>query len=312
MKEIKRNSFLEKAELKHNGIYIYDIDSYNNSFTNIRIKCQIHGWFEQLPKNHLKGCGCPLCANTKRNKKRTFNKDIFINKSKDVHGDLYDYTSVKYVNCDTKVEIICKKHGSFHQTPYCHYKVGSGCIKCAENKNSKILLKTLPNFIKESTLVHDSYYSYNNCQYKGAKIKTTITCPKHGDFSQTPSDHTQGKGCKKCKSSKGEVFIRKLLKKQDFKFEEQKKFKGCINKLPLFFDFYIPEINCCIEYNGEQHYSPVKFFGGEKGFEVREKRDGIKYKFCYDNKINLIIIKHDNSSEETILSQLRNVKHRCG
>jgi len=305
MIKLRKSSFLEKALFKHNELYSYDLH-----FTNIRIKCKNHGWFEQTPKNHLKGSGCPLCANIKRNKKRKFNKDIFIEKSKALHGETYDYRNVKYVNCDTKVEIICSKHGSFFQSPYCHYKVGNGCIKCAEDKNSKNLTKKLSTFIKESSIVHDNYYSYNKSNYKGAREKLLITCPKHGDFLQTPSNHLKGKGCKKCSSSKGEKFIRKTLKESDIKFEEQKSFEGCRNKLPLSFDFYLPDHNMCIEYNGIQHYEPVKYFGGKKAFEIIKKRDNIKRKFCDKNQINMINIKYDNISKEIILSELRKSAHR--
>lgn len=62
----------------------------------------------------------------------------FIAEAKAIHGDKYDYTTVKYRNCDTKVEIICKKHGSFFQTPYNHCNKKQGCPKCAND-----LLKTI-------------------------------------------------------------------------------------------------------------------------------------------------------------------------
>ena len=120
----------------------------------------------------------------------------------------------------------------------------------------------------------------------------------------------KGKGCKKCSSSKGEKFIRKTLKESDIKFEEQKSFEGCRNKLPLSFDFYLPDHNMCIEYNGIQHYEPVKYFGGKKAFEIIKKRDNIKRKFCDKNQINMINIKYDNISKEIILSELRKSAHR--
>ena len=65
---------------------------------------------------------------------KKFNTQIFIDKSKEIHGDKYNYSQVDYKNCDTKVKIKCPEHGIFEQIPYLHYKKGSGCIKCAEKK----------------------------------------------------------------------------------------------------------------------------------------------------------------------------------
>ena len=57
------------------------------------------------------------------------NKNEFIKKSKEIHGDKYDYSLVDYINSKTKVKIICKEHGIFVQTPRSHV-TGSGCPLC--------------------------------------------------------------------------------------------------------------------------------------------------------------------------------------
>lgn len=53
----------------------------------------------------------------------------FIKKAKEVHGDIYDYSKVRYIRSAIKVEIICPTHGSFHQTPNAHL-TGSACARC--------------------------------------------------------------------------------------------------------------------------------------------------------------------------------------
>lgn len=55
----------------------------------------------------------------------------FIKEARIAHGDKYDYTRVEYINCDTKVEIICPEHGVFLQSPYNHCNKKQGCPQCA-------------------------------------------------------------------------------------------------------------------------------------------------------------------------------------
>jgi hypothetical protein len=58
--------FIRKALKKHFGKYDYSLVDYIDSTTKIKIICPIHGVFEQSPANHLRGCGCPKCARTRR------------------------------------------------------------------------------------------------------------------------------------------------------------------------------------------------------------------------------------------------------
>ena len=89
----------------------------------------------------------------------------------------------------------------------------------------------------------------------------------HGEFKVTPSNHRFGKGCPKCNSSKGELLTGKLLTIQNINYVSQKTYpdcKGIYNK-NLRFDFYLPDYNILIEYNGMQHYIAVEYWGGEIG-----------------------------------------------
>lgn len=67
-----------------------------------------------------------------------------------------------------------------------------------------------------------------------------------------------------------------------------------------YYDFYLPKHNILIEYNGLQHYKPVVFFGGEKGFEYLKQRDKIKEKYCFDNQINLLILSYKDNIEKIL------------
>jgi len=75
-----------------------------------------------------------------------------------------------------------------------------------------------------------------------------------------------------------------------------------VAKYPLPFDFYLPDYNTCIEFNGKQHYEPIKYFGGIDYFKLINERDKIKSKYCNENNIRLIIIKYN----ENIINSLKN------
>ena len=147
-------------------------------------------------------------------------------------------------------------------------------------------------------------YDYSLVDYTDSKTKVKIICPKHGVFEQIPSGHLNGRGCSKCKESKGEKIIRAYLMGNNIKFISQKRFKDCRDKYPLPFDFYLPDYNTCIEFNGRQHYVPVELFGGQNQLNKQKKNDRIKMMYCDKNKIALIIIKHNENVGEKLINEI--------
>ena len=149
----KNNIFIEKARQIHNDKYDYSKVNYVNSRTKVCIICPTHGEFWQTPHNHLKGYGCAECGKEKSHLSKMTTED-FIVKSKEIHGNKYDYSKAYYKTCDTKVCIICPEHGEFWQTPSNHIN-GSGCPKCANEKRKNALLKDIAIFIDAVTLIHN-------------------------------------------------------------------------------------------------------------------------------------------------------------
>lgn len=114
----------------------------------------------------------------------------------------------------------------------------------------------------------------------------------------------RGVGCPHCNNSHGEEKIYRYLKDGGFNFESEFRFDDCKNEKHLPFDFYIIELNTCIEFQGIQHYQVVEKFGGIKGFEKRIKNDNIKRNYCDSNNIKLIEIKYtDYDNIENILDR---------
>lgn len=123
--------FVVRATRIHGDQYDYSAVEYVDSATKVAIRCCEHGVFLQRPCKHLRGHGCPKCGKVKRAISKTFTSEKFTSKAAVVHGGKYDYSSVKYKGMFTCVEVTCKKHGGFLQTPDGHL-AGKGCPRCAK------------------------------------------------------------------------------------------------------------------------------------------------------------------------------------
>lgn len=132
----------------------------------------------------------------------------FVEKARAVHGDRYGYERTVYVNTRSKVVITCPVHGDFEQSPHSHLK-GSGCAKCRDDARRL----TTEEFIAKSRAVHGNTYSYGRTVYVSAHHKTTITCPEHGDFEQSPHNHLNGLGCPKCSGNARRLTTEEFIEK---------------------------------------------------------------------------------------------------
>lgn len=292
MRKLTQMQYIERVKIVHNNQYDYSLTKYINTRSKIEVICKEHGVFSQNSKNHLDGQGCPQC----KFNKRLFLED-FLEKSKQIHGDKYDYSSTVYSGYNYYVEIICRQHGAFKQKPAMHYN-GQGCPKCANN-----IRKSLEQFTDEAKLVHGNKYDYENSIYKSANEKMEIVCKKHGSFLQKPANHLNGEGCPCCKNSKGEERIENFIQSKSIKFVREKRFEKCRDSYTLPFDFYLPEYNLCIEYDGIQHFKPIEYFGGEKAYLDLKKRDKIKNEFCKKHNIYLLRISYKQKNIEKIIEK---------
>jgi predicted RNA-binding Zn-ribbon protein involved in translation (DUF1610 family) len=190
--------FVRDAKEKHGELYDYSLTEYINAHTSVTIICRIHGEFPQRPNDHLtgKGKGCPKCGGINRSDRRRKPLEMFIKEAKEKHGDVYDYSLVKYVNTSTKVTIICPQHGEFRQRPCDHLRYG--CRKCGLISNFDKRRKSLEMFIKEAKEKHGDIYDYSLVKYVNVDTKVFIVCYRHGAFQQRPGDHITGHGCPEC------------------------------------------------------------------------------------------------------------------
>ena len=129
-KRLTTEKFIEKAKIKHHHKYDYLLTDYVNSKDKVKIICIKHGVFLQSPGQHLYGNGCRKCKYENLGIEKSIGKEKFTERSNIIHKNKYNYDKVKYINNKTKVEIICKDHGSFYQRPDMHMNEKHGCPFC--------------------------------------------------------------------------------------------------------------------------------------------------------------------------------------
>lgn len=206
--------FLTNAVKKHGNKYDYSKAIYINGATKLDIICNEHGVFEQRPKDHINGQGCPKCANNKNRKDKEF-----VARAEEIHGQKYDYSKVVYHRVDKKVTITCPTHGDWRTKPNTHLS-GHGCPKCAHP------YMTVEEFLQKAFDIHGPKYEYDKVNLLSSREEIIITCSKHGDFTQRAGSHLSGNGCEACQHDKRrlttEIFIERSLKNHDMEYDYSK------------------------------------------------------------------------------------------
>lgn len=306
-RKLTTEEFIAKAREVHGYRYNYSKVEYINSRTKVCIICKEHGVFKQIAGKHLFGDGCPKCKSKNTGKKCRMSVSLFVEKSKKVHKNKYNYSKVEYINNRSKVCIICQIHGEFWQTPGSHLQ-GHGCPMCNFDALAKSNKSDSFNFIEKAIKIHGDKYDYSLVNYIGSHKKIQIICKKHGVFEQTPTNHLSGYGCPKCKESHGELKVEEYLKNNKICYKAQYPVKleqKMFSRNNLKIDFYLPEYNTFVEFNGEQHYKFKKMFHKSKeGFNKQVERDKRLKDYCKENKIKLIVIKYNQIDKiEEILNK---------
>lgn len=155
LNKMNKDDFIRRAIEVHGDKYDYSDTDFISTHKKVSIYCPIHGHFEQTPKNHLKGQGCPECGKKYAQEFRKNNYKGFIDESKKRFGDIYDFPNIEtlYINSHSKINITCKKCGNTFTKIACDHLTSpnGGCLHCyanvskGEEEISEYIRKILPN-----------------------------------------------------------------------------------------------------------------------------------------------------------------------
>ena len=305
----------EVQDITNNG---YDVlPPYKNSKTKvefIHIKCGKH--FMMRPNCFLSGQRCPECSKKYRVELRTMTNSKFLNRVKQRWGDEYTVLST-YKNSDTLVKVKHNRCGNIYMTRPADFLRGHGCLKCSYvDRSPKIGINQRTPLYKVKESIKDILGSEyvvltKDNEYKGNRqhiLMKHLICGheyrvRYGDIQHS---HT---GCPYCalknRASRCERIIFSLLKdyfglKQDEGFVYGYIIPDLKYKNNLHFDFWLPQYRMAIEYDGEQHYKSIPFWGGKLGSEHRQKRDYLKDEYCKKHSITLVRIPYTISTNKEI------------
>ena len=290
-------------ELSKINFDIEILSEYVSNFEKVKCRCRIDGYeWNAKPSSLLQGHGCSECAHRNQNwgneerfiktMKSKYPTITVLNKFKRTCDKMHFRCNVCGYEWATEANVILNKD-SYYGCPKCN-----GFASVSEREMIKRLDKCNQRV---------KYISGYNGILSHAKFK----CMECGnEWITTPNSVLHGRGCPNCNLSHGALQVEKVLKEMELDFETEYRFKDCKDKRVLPFDFFIKSKNTCIEYDGEQHFMPVRFDKQSKRgtpqerFEIQKHRDNIKTKYCEEHNINLIRIPYTEFSNiETILNE---------
>lgn len=278
----------------------FELIAFNN-YKDVIVKCKKCGNIRHTSTNNLIRYKCRKCALQAHGDKTRKTTEIFISQAKQIHGDKFNYSKVNYINEKLKIDIICPIHGLFKQSPIKHL-TGQGCPKCIGKNVSK------QEFVEQCQKLYGDKYIINANNYRNLSSEIEVECQKHGKFYiKAGLLYHAICGCKQCSESIGEKEVNSILEALKLPFQREYTIKT--SKQNFRVDFYLELQNqkYIIEYNGKQHYVPIKYFGGERQFQKQLSRDIYLREYCEKNNINLLEIKYTETNLEMLIKQFLKV-----
>ena len=148
--------FIQQAKLVHGDKYDYSLVDYDGSGAKVRIICPIHGEFEQVANDHIKGIGCRKCYDDSKRKPLS---ELIVDFNR-IHKGKYSYDKVVYKNVKTKITVTCPIHGDFLTRPDQHLE-GYGCHQCAILESESRLERTIREMLEINELVFEQEKAFS-------------------------------------------------------------------------------------------------------------------------------------------------------
>jgi hypothetical protein len=144
---------------------------------------------------------------------------------------------------------------------------------------------------------------------RNSRYLVRCDCGKEYEIYANNLIQGSAKSCGCIKESHGEEKIRKILSENNINFINQKSFSDFYyedTKGKPRFDFYLPNYNILIEYDGEQHFRPIYSWDDDQRFALRKKHDIAKNEYAKKNNIILIRIPYTHYNDLKIEDLLEN------
>ena len=287
----------------------------------IKIFCRIcDEYFEQNFYSHKNGNGCRKCQYKKLAEERKLTFENFVIKAVSVHGGLYSYSNeMNYSSMNSKLKLFCNSCETYFIQRAGNHLMGHGCPnkKCIGDKISEKRKIPLVEFKNKSIDIFGDVFEYTDYKIKHGYI--TIRCLECNHiFIRTGRDHLHSLGCPNCSIDKslGEKTIREYLDKCNIVYAREKTFpdlRGTSKYAILKCDFYLPDLNTVIEFDGIHHYEYFSFSSNKNISDIdkinemhrRMVNDKIKDDYCYSNGIKIIRIKYTENIEERLNAEFK-------
>lgn len=282
-------SFIERMNDINKDIVIKSEYKYAKQKVKCLCKACGHEW-DATPSKLLYGRGCPECARVNRGLKSRMNPDDFRNRLLETRPDIGLLS--EYTTSSDYVVVECKVCGHTYQSLPFNLLHGRRCPNCTNIKKGLMSRGNHDDFVNKMKGINNSITILS--KYITNTTKLHCLCNECGEkFDSTPAQLLRGQGCPICNNtSKGEIRIKSFLELSNIPFVMHYSFdelRGLGGK-PLSYDFYLPDYNVLIEYQGQQHYKPISVFGGDEAFSIQIEHDKRKFEYAQNNDYQLIVI----------------------
>ena len=294
--------FIKEISIINSDIEIKD--KYINGIIKLKCFCKkCKNEWKSAPNKLLMGRGCPVCGRINGAKHKRKNTETFIDELRNINPDIK--VCGEYITAHEKISCECLICNNIWSATPANLLKNKGCPICSLKKQGINRRTTDNEFKNRISNIHPNIII--NDTYNTELEPISVTCNKCSHtWKAIPKNLLQGIGCPKCSISKGEKKIEAFLKSKGFEYITQKTFKDLfgLGNGSLSYDFYVPNVNALIEFQGLQHYSAIEYFGGEKSFIKQKEHDQRKSDYAVNNGFNLIIIPYwDYDNIEEILNQ---------
>lgn len=268
----------------------YEFETYYDNFVNRERRC---------PDVSHRGTDRNIIEKEFDKKFKTTHESIIYRTNKKFGENRYKFINlpqnVKMIDIIKIQCLICEHEFNRRLSDFFNNKSKCGCPICYLKERTT----TKEDFLEKNKIRYGELYDCSNFIYVNNRTKGDIKCNVcENIFQQTPDNFINQKcGCYYCSQTSGEKDVMNYLKNNKIKFKAQEPFGR------MRFDFFLPEYNAYIEFDGQQHFEHIEHFGSYENFLKQRERDQIKNNFCYGRFPLLRIPYYDQDKINDILNK---------